>query len=403
MLASVLLSAGVDTQSLASLVDTRFGTGEVAGQLGNTAPFAGVPFAHTFMSAQTEPSHGEQKCFSPYYSNSSERSATGISGFRATHWLSGSCVQDYGSATVMALPQPPTADGAGATEAAWQSAFSEAAAQPHYYAATLQRYGILAEATGTSRCGVLRFTFPTGAARWLVVRPNSDKGLGMVDIDPATGVVNGSNPVHRIYAGGGEPAGFRGHFRMELLGGAKAAEWGVLDDTTARANTTHGGGGGKPVAAYVRVGGTGAVEVAVCNSFSSAAAAAANGAAELGDAPTFASVKGASEAAWNEALGVVTVANASHGDTTVLYTAMWHTLLHPRAFGDVDGRHPAFDHHGFDAPTRSMIWPQHMFYMDFSMWDIFRGEVPWLSVARPQQEQRSERRTLSCLRTRADH
>ena len=114
------------------------------------------------MSAQTEPSHGEKKCYSPYYSNTSEANVTGISGFRATHWLSGSCVQDYGTATVMALPQPPTAEGAGATEDAWQSTFSEAASQPHYYAATLTRYGILAEATGTRRCGVLRFTFSDG-------------------------------------------------------------------------------------------------------------------------------------------------------------------------------------------------------------------------------------------------
>lgn len=46
--------------------------------------------------AQTEPT--EQKCHPPYYYFHDT-----FEGFRASHWMNGSCTQDYGSVTVMPL------------------------------------------------------------------------------------------------------------------------------------------------------------------------------------------------------------------------------------------------------------------------------------------------------------
>lgn len=61
---------------------------------GQTYPAAGRPFGMTQWTPETRPT--EAKCISPYYYNDQY-----LTGFRGTHWMSGSCTQDYGSATIM--------------------------------------------------------------------------------------------------------------------------------------------------------------------------------------------------------------------------------------------------------------------------------------------------------------
>jgi putative alpha-1,2-mannosidase len=60
----------------------------------NTIPAVTLPFAMTQWTPQTRTT--EIKCQPPYYYKDSL-----LSGFRGTHWLSGSCTQDYGSFTIM--------------------------------------------------------------------------------------------------------------------------------------------------------------------------------------------------------------------------------------------------------------------------------------------------------------
>ena len=60
----------------------------------NTIPAVGLPFAMTQWTAQTRLT--ENKCVPPYFYKDSL-----LTGFRGTHWLSGSCTQDYGSFTIM--------------------------------------------------------------------------------------------------------------------------------------------------------------------------------------------------------------------------------------------------------------------------------------------------------------
>ena len=57
-------------------------------------PLVTTPFGMTNWTPQTR--DGETKCIAPYYEKDSR-----IQGFRASHWLSGSCTQDYGSMTIM--------------------------------------------------------------------------------------------------------------------------------------------------------------------------------------------------------------------------------------------------------------------------------------------------------------
>ncbi len=64
--------------------------------MAQTFPAVTAPFGMTQWTPQTRSS--EQKCLSPYYYQDDS-----IQGFRGSHWMSGSCTQDYGSVSIMAL------------------------------------------------------------------------------------------------------------------------------------------------------------------------------------------------------------------------------------------------------------------------------------------------------------
>ena len=63
---------------------------------GQIMPAVGVPHGMTNWVAQSQAT--EQKCHPPYYFFQDA-----IQGFRASHWMNGSCTQDYGSVTIMPL------------------------------------------------------------------------------------------------------------------------------------------------------------------------------------------------------------------------------------------------------------------------------------------------------------
>ena len=159
----------------------------------------------THWTPQTQAS--EDKCVSPFYAQD-ER----IQGIRASHWWSGSCTHDYGSVTIAAIAGPLRP---GAQERGSAFSRSEEVMTPAYYAVTLTDHGVRVEVTGTARAGVLRFTFLRGGEASLLVHANrKTQGAipgGLARVDAARGTIAVSNPVQRIYAGSGRPAGFSGH------------------------------------------------------------------------------------------------------------------------------------------------------------------------------------------------
>ncbi|HWZ05233.1 MAG TPA: hypothetical protein VNX40_16560, partial [Mucilaginibacter sp.] len=72
----------------------KHGTAEA--NFGSTIPSVCTPFAMTQWTPQTQAS--ETKCIPPYYYKDDS-----FSGFRGSHWISGSCMQDYGSLTIMPI------------------------------------------------------------------------------------------------------------------------------------------------------------------------------------------------------------------------------------------------------------------------------------------------------------
>jgi len=340
---------------------------------GQTYPAVGVPFGMTHWTPQTQVS--EDKCVSPFYSQD-ER----IQGIRASHWWSGSCTHDYGSVTIAAIAGPLRL---GAEERG--SAFSrqQEVMTPAYYAVTLADHGVRVEVTGTARAAVLRFTFRRGGEASLLVHANrKTQGAipgGLARVDAARGTIAVSNPVQRIYAGSGRPAGFSGH--VVVRGEAPFEEVGTWGAAGARAGATEQAGVGDVFGGYARfraqVGQV--VIVRAGTSFTSLEAASRNLEAEIG-AAGFDEVRTRAELAWEDALGRVRVRGGSNDERQAFYTALYHAFLQPRLFSDADGSYPRFG--GGGSVERAAGFD---YYDDFSLWDTFRAQHPLLVLLQPER------------------
>lgn len=97
---------------------------------GQTMPAVGVPNGMTNWVPQTIA--GEKKCNSPYYYYQDA-----IQGFRASHWLNGSCTQDYGSVTVMPVSGQLKTD---AEKRASKFSHEKELSTPYQYTVSLDSY-----------------------------------------------------------------------------------------------------------------------------------------------------------------------------------------------------------------------------------------------------------------------
>jgi predicted alpha-1,2-mannosidase len=334
---------------------------------GQIAPLVGYPHGMTAWTPQTQAT--ETKCVSPYYFND-----TRLSGFRGTHWLNGSCVQDYGSVTMMPVAGPLRLRPA---DRATPFRHEEETATPMGYRVELPEPQIRAELAATQRAALLRFTFGRGGESHVLVEPNSDEGQGFVEIHPERNEIVGYNPVHRIYQGAGQPAGFSGYFVVQFDTPFTAS--GTWLDYAPQPGTrsAQGTGNRRSVGAYAtwsaRPGQV--VRARVGTSFTSLEGARRNLAAEVPDW-NLERVRAGAETAWNTELGRMQ-ARGTADDLQKFYTALYHTKHTPRLFSDVDGRYPGF------AGTPEQRAEGFDYYCDFSLWDTFRAAMPLHTLLEP--------------------
>jgi predicted alpha-1,2-mannosidase len=362
--AVIAIASASAQQQAVDLVNPSIGTG---GE-GQTFPAAGVPFGMTQWTPQTR--DGEVKCIAPYYAADSR-----IQGFRGSHFLSGSCTQDYGSITLMPLL---TDAKLGAVERS--SAFRRASeiAHPYKYEVDLADSGIHVEITGTARAGIMRFRYPKKNA-WIIIENNALRGGGYIQIDAAQQEVTGANAVHRLYAGNGKPAGFSGYFVIQFdrtfkVGGTWSG--GRRSDGITRQEATEGAPGAF-VSFDLERGTT--VEARIGTSFTSIDEARRNLKAEIPNWDFDAVVK-QSRDSWNSLLERVHVGGGS-SDTTIFYTALYHSLLLPRIYSDRGGSYPRFA--GGESIEKATGFT---YYDDFSAWDTFRALHPLLTILDPTRE-----------------
>ncbi|WP_293306811.1 GH92 family glycosyl hydrolase [Pedobacter sp. UBA5917] len=79
---------------------------------------------------------------------------------------------------------------------------------------------------------------------------------------------------------------------------------------------------------------------------------------------------------WNDALSKIKVTGGTEDEKTVFYTALYHTLIDPRTFEDVDGNYFGGDGkiHQSKQFTKRTI---------FSGWDVFRSQMPLQTIINP--------------------
>jgi predicted alpha-1,2-mannosidase len=317
--------------------------------------------------AQTRTS--EQKCLPPYLYKDNL-----LNGFRGTHWLSGSCVPDYGSFTIM-----PITGKLQTRTANYAVPFShrDEIAKPDYYAVYLPGYHLKTEITATARCGMMQFSMEQADSLYLLFMPNSDKNTGYVRLNRTTNEIEGYNPAYRIYQGSGKPAGFSGYFVVQVQ--KRLATGGTFSDGTVY--TTDSIRNGKDIGAYMgfRLGKGETLLIRIGTSFTGIEAARKNLKAEIPQW-NFAAVRQQTARQWEQALGKIQVTDSNSRYKHIFYTALFHALQQPRLYNDVDGAYPMFAHQYQTTKTPA----GKSYYDDFSMWDIYRAELPLLQLLQPQ-------------------
>jgi predicted alpha-1,2-mannosidase len=331
----------------------------------NTIPAVGLPFGMTQWTPQTRAT--ETKCIPPYFYTDNQ-----INGFRGTHWISGSCMQDYGSVTIM-----PITGALRTTGFATSFSHDQEVTTPAYYKVLLPAYHCTTEMSATTRCGMMQFTLQQDDSLYLLVMPNSDRGEGVIHIDAAKGEVWGYNPAHRIYQGWGNKTGFSGYFfiqfeKVPVRSGA-FSETAVFKTDSIRDKKNSG------VFAGFKLRKGEQLRIRIGTSFSSVAEAKNNLKAEI-TTWNFSLIRENARAAWNNMLSLINVQGGNEKDKRVFYTAMYHAMQHPRLFSDVSGRYPSF---AGGTPIRQLTGGQY--YDDFSMWDIYRAQLPLLQLIQPAQ------------------
>ncbi|MBO9618271.1 MAG: GH92 family glycosyl hydrolase [Niabella sp.] len=330
----------------------------------NTIPAVTLPFAMTQWTPQTRLT--ENKCVPPYFYRD-----TLLTGFRGTHWMSGSCTQDYGSFTIMpvigALKTNPKSH-------AIPFSHKNETTAPDYYQLTAGN--VTTEMTSTLRCGYLQFTMLQDDSLYILVTPNSDFGQGYVEVDTAKGIIWGYNPVHRIYQGWGQPAGFNGWFYLKISrkpGSSGSFSGNELFTKSSVANRKNGG-----VFIGFKLKRGAQISIQAGTSFASKEEALQNLQTEIGT-NSFATIRNSAREKWEQALGQIKVATNNERSKRIFYTAVYHAMQLPRLFSDADGSYPRF---AGNSSTEKMTAGDY--YDDFSMWDIYRAQLPLLTILKPE-------------------
>jgi predicted alpha-1,2-mannosidase len=370
------------------------GTG---GGAGNTFPGAVAPFG----MVQWSPDTVKSQPGGYFYDDNA------LTGFSLTH-LSGAGCSTYQD--IPFIPYVGEVTTSPATDPAhYTSKFSHANehATAGKYDVTLDS-GAKVELAATQRTGSARLTYPAGASSTLLVNTSgsvngTDDASITIGKDTISGWATsgrfcGAQNSYRVYFSAKFDTPFEsiGTWKNGAVTPGKAAETGGAKAKVAQPNgvnasiarpakaktqdTTVSGPGSGGYVTFANLNGA-QVNVQVGLSFVSVDGAKANLKAE-NTKKSFDTVAASARKAWNDQLGKIAVTGGSDADMTTFYTSLYHSLIQPNVFSDVDGRYPGFDGriHQADGARSG-----HAMYTNFSGWDIYRSEVPLLATIDPKE------------------
>ena len=382
-------AASVGGNDVAAYVNPFIGS--AAG--GNTFPGAVVPFGMVQWSPETTRGNSTRAAAPGGYAYDAPR----VRGFSLTHLSGTGCRGASGDIPFMPYTgQMKSSPATDATDRIYATRFAHAneQASPGYYQVRLES-GVNVELTASARTGAGRFSFPAGQPAVILIR-TSDTEVGSgdahVQVDATTRTVTGSvtsgnfcGYIHEVDRHSYYTLYFVAVFDRPF---ARVGTWEgdklKAGDTSAGGGTTYGTDGypvaGKGSGAYVgfdtSAGAT--VNVRVGISYVSLANAEANLRAEQPAGTSFDSLRASARAAWTKALGRMQIGGGTVEQRTIFYTALYHALLHPNLFSDVNGQY-----RGFDQQTHTIAGRQHAQYANFSGWDVYRSQLQLVALLDP--------------------
>ena len=323
---------------------------------GQTMPAVLSPNGQNFWTPQTRDT--EAKCLAPYYYND-----TKLQGFRNSHWTSGSCTQDYGSFTISTLSGKLRKT---AKECATNFRHEDEVSHPHYYSVRLPDEHLTTEMTASSHAAIFRITPEQDELVHIIVTPNSDEKEGHIQVEPEHRTIYGYNPVHRIYQGWGERAGFSGHLLLTYTD--NPIQCGQDGNC---AWLTFQGKAGKPII------------IKAASSFTGREGAELNYKAEA-EGVNFEEMKGNLIQTWIKHLHAIDIEDPDTARINQFYGALYRASFMPHEMSDADGSFPRFAN---GQRTKAQIvngkWSNRKYYGDFTMWDTFRAVHPLYTLLYP--------------------
>lgn len=337
-------SAKKDT-SLISYVNPFIGTGGH----GHTYPGATMPFAMMQLSPDTR-LEGWDGCSGYHYSDQY------IYGFSHTH-LSGTGISDYGDILLMPTNKVVFDNGSDGKRG-YRSKFSHdnEVAEPGFYKVKLDDAGIDVELTVSTRSGIHKYQYPTAQNQMLIL-----------DLLHRDKLLSGS--IKRISD-------------RELSGHRHSSAWAKQQKLYYYIKFSH------PIS--VDLGATKnqyknkkaafqfdnpknePVHVKIGISPVDEEGAKKNLETEIGD-KTFDQIKKEAQATWEKQLEKIVVESDNKEYKTNFYTALYHTMIAPNIYQDVDGRY-----RGMDLKVHET--KKFDYYTVFSLWDTYRAAHPLYTI-----------------------
>ena len=272
------------------------------------------------------------------------------------------------------------------------SPYTNEQASPGYYANTLTKYNIQTAVTATPRTGRARFTFPAGESNILL-----NLGEGLTNETGATVRFVNDREIEGSKLMGtfcyNPDAVFPIYFVMRLNKSPKEyGYWKKMRPMTVEAQWDSTSGKRKIYKSYTKemsgddIGtwftfhttAEETIEVSLGVSFVSIENARQNLESEQA-ARSFEELHTMARQQWQQDLSRILVEGGSEEQRQVLYTALYHFLIHPNILNDVNGEYPAME-------SNEIRTIQGNRYTVFSLWDTYRNVHQLMTLLFPDRQ-----------------
>ena len=341
------ISEAQKDQPLTNYVNTFIGTGGY----GHTYPGASLPFGMMQLSPDTR-LEGWDGCSGYHYSDAY------IYGFSHTH-LSGTGISDYGDVLLMPTNAQVFNNGADGKKG-YRAHFSHdnEFAAPGYYKVHLDTTDIDVELTVSKRSGIHKYQFPSAENQFVILDlVHRDKVLdSKIDKISDTEIEGYRHSEawakdQRLFYVIKTSHPFNNVFQSPLETGMQSARRSALHFINPNNEPVH-----------IKVG-ISAVDLA---------GARKNLASEVLN-KDFETVRKEAERTWESQLEKIVIESNDLDKKTNFYTALYHTMLAPQLYQDVDGRYRGMDLEIHETKDFD-------YYSVFSLWDTYRAAHPLYTI-----------------------